>query len=161
MIVAGVDPGLGSLTIAGTDGVQVWLHDELSRPVKVGKRNSHEPVPEKVRDALAAIGPDLVVIEKVQLVSSQGASTQARFVGSMHLVNGIAVGLGIRTLLVPPQVWKRHYRLVRKDRDGKEDSRQLALQLFPNAAPSLARKKDHDRAEALLLANYGLTKEVA
>ncbi|CAI5531560.1 unnamed protein product [Closterium sp. Naga37s-1] len=38
---------------------------------------------------------------------------------------------------------------------SKEDSRQLALSLFPSLATQLKRKKDHGRAEALLIATYG------
>jgi len=38
----------------------------------------------------------------------------------------------------------------------KEASRQRALQLFPDQAVNLARKKDHARADAMLLAYFGL-----
>jgi hypothetical protein len=54
--------------------------------------------------------------------------------------------------IVEPSVWKRFWRLPGKD---KESARQKALQLFPAAHAALARKKDHGRAEASLIALYG------
>jgi hypothetical protein len=45
-----------------------------------------------------------------------------------------------------PGVWKERMHLLDKD---KEDSRHKALALFPSA--DILRKKDHNRAEALLL----------
>ena len=59
---------------------------------------------------------------------------------------------GIPVTIVEPSMWKRFWRLPGKD---KESSRQQALQLFPAAHAALARKKDHGRAEASLIALYG------
>lgn len=53
---------------------------------------------------------------------------------------------------VYPQVWKRHFNLLKKDKDH---SRLLAIELFPELENKLSRKKDHNRAEALLIARYG------
>ena len=51
--------------------------------------------------------------------------------------------------LVEPSVWKRAHPLRGGDKEG---ARQLALQLFPAAHLLLARKRDHQRAEAALVA---------
>jgi len=48
-----------------------------------------------------------------------------------------------------PQIWKKAFSLGK----DKEQTRLRAQQLFPGTA--LRRKKDHGRAEALLLALYG------
>ncbi len=47
---------------------------------------------------------------------------------------------------------EKHYKLGK----DKELAIALAIQLFPKAP--LSRKKDHNRAEALLIANYGNDK---
>jgi crossover junction endodeoxyribonuclease RuvC len=52
---------------------------------------------------------------------------------------------------VSPAVWKKHFKLPA----DKEASRALALPLFPATAEHFARKKDHGRAEAALIARYG------
>jgi hypothetical protein len=54
--------------------------------------------------------------------------------------------------IVEPSAWKKFHKLHGKDKEG---SRQRALQLFPEADALLARKLDHGRAEAALLALYG------
>jgi crossover junction endodeoxyribonuclease RuvC len=50
---------------------------------------------------------------------------------------------------IRPHVWKKAMGLKAE----KEQARGRAIQLFPQA--DLRRKKDHGRAEALLLAWYG------
>ena len=159
MIVAGIDPGTNP-TIAVLDDVtgRFSIFDELSAATRINGRNTSQPVPELIRFALSESAPDLVLIEHVWMrptggANAQGSVSQSRLVSSMHLCWGIAVGLGFRVDLVQPQKWKRHFRL---HGDDKEDSRLKCLNLLPNAAGSLMRKKDHNRAEALLLARYGL-----
>lgn len=160
MIVAGVDPGT-SPTIALVDGAtgRIGVYDGLSAARRVGGRDTFEPVPERICLVLEAVRPDRVVLERVWMrptggAAPQGAVSQARLVASMYLIWGIAVGLGLEVELVLPQVWKTHFRL----RGDKEASRRLALRLIPESAPFLTRKLDHNRAEALLLAQYGLDR---
>jgi crossover junction endodeoxyribonuclease RuvC len=57
--------------------------------------------------------------------------------------------------VVEPAVWKRFHGLRGGD---KEAGRQRALMLFPSAHALLARKKDHGRAEAALIALAGLRR---
>jgi hypothetical protein len=58
----------------------------------------------------------------------------------------------IEMRVVQPQTWKRHFGLIKADKD---EGRQVALRMFPAAAHLLKRKKDHNRADALLIAHYG------
>ncbi|CAK9314245.1 unnamed protein product [Citrullus colocynthis] len=67
---------------------------------------------------------------------------------------GILVGLGFSVVPVPSLAWKNKFELSGKD-TSKDDSRRVASELFPSLSPLLKRKKDHGRAEALLIAAYG------
>jgi hypothetical protein len=62
---------------------------------------------------------------------------------------------------VRPAQWKKEMGVAKQrgeDADaGKEKALELARELFP-AAP-LSRRKDHNRAEALLLAHWLKTRE--
>ena len=69
-----------------------------------------------------------------------------RSVGAIETVVALSK---VPLTLVEPAVWKRKLRLPGKD---KEAARQRALQLFPRQHALLARKKDHGRAEAALIA---------
>jgi hypothetical protein len=55
-------------------------------------------------------------------------------------------------------MWKRTLRLKGKDKEG---SRQKALEPFPHAQHLLARKKNHQRAEDMLIALYGANRIVS
>jgi len=66
---------------------------------------------------------------------------------------GILAAVGLPYTRVRPAIWKRTLGLGK----DKEASRLRAQQLYPGA--DLRRKKDHGRAEALLLAWYGWQRE--
>ncbi|KAF3454039.1 hypothetical protein FNV43_RR04486 [Rhamnella rubrinervis] len=67
---------------------------------------------------------------------------------------GILVALGFSVVPVPSSVWKKKFELS-GSRYSKDDSRLVASSLFPSLSSLLKRKKDHGRAEALLIAAYG------
>ena len=106
--------------------------------------------------------PRIAIIENVQPMPSipgangvrrgMGAASSFRFGFAVGQIRAIAVCYGLEVRLVHPVTWKRHFGLKGPD---KEQSRQRALELVPDAAPWLARKKDHNRSEACLLALYG------
>ncbi|XP_028053170.1 Holliday junction resolvase MOC1, chloroplastic-like [Camellia sinensis] len=67
---------------------------------------------------------------------------------------GILVASGFSVVPVPSSVWKNELKLS-GNRSSKDDSREAASTLFPSMSSLLKRKKDHGRAEALLIAAYG------
>eukprot|EP00656_Telonema_subtile_P012659 TRINITY_DN16389_c0_g1_i3.p1 TRINITY_DN16389_c0_g1~~TRINITY_DN16389_c0_g1_i3.p1 ORF type:complete len:128 (-),score=32.63 TRINITY_DN16389_c0_g1_i3:165-548(-) len=66
---------------------------------------------------------------------------------------GVLAGLQIQVQAVSAAKWKRRLGLIKT---SKQDSRELAMKLYPNLEPQLARVKDHGRAEAVLIAHWGL-----
>ncbi len=107
--------------------------------------------------------PKHCIIENVQPMPSipgadglrrgMGAASSFRFGFAVGQIRAVAVCYGMEVRLVHPQSWKRWAGLKGPD---KEQSRQKALVLMPSAAPWLGLKKHHNKAEALLLALYGL-----
>jgi hypothetical protein len=67
---------------------------------------------------------------------------------------GICAALELPYQLVHPATWKA--RLMADMGKEKDASRVRAMQLYPYTAKDLARKKDHARGDALLLAHFGL-----
>ncbi|XP_009612420.1 Holliday junction resolvase MOC1, chloroplastic-like [Nicotiana tomentosiformis] len=67
---------------------------------------------------------------------------------------GILVASGFSVIPVPSSAWKSEFQLT-KERSNKDYSREVASELFPSLSSLLKRKKDHGRAEALLIAAYG------
>jgi hypothetical protein len=106
-------------------------------------------------DTLAALveqhDPRLAIIERASAMPRQGVSSTFKY--------GVAYG-SLRTLctlgripyhLVTPGRWKNYVKL----NADKEKSRALAIQFWPGAG-CFSRKMDHGRAEAALIARYGV-----
>lgn len=148
MIFIGIDPGLFG-AVAIIDGATVSIHDT---PVaKTGKKSDYIPA------AMAAILSDLrnayCVIEAVHALPGQGVTSMFNFGKGFGLWLGILAGLRIPHTKVTPQAWKKQLMAGMGD---KAASRIRACELYPGCAGQLSRVKDHGRAEALLLAHYGL-----
>lgn len=114
------------------------------------------PVADKEIDAggLARIidrfGPQAVIIERVSAMPGQGVSSTFKFGQAYGTVRGVVQALGVPVHLVSPTSWKRHFKLSA----DKEKARALAVRLWPSSE-HFERKKDHNRAEAALLARFG------
>ena len=83
----------------------------------------------------------------------QGVSSMFGFGVSYGILQGVIASLGIPSVLVTPQRWKKAAGLMGKPKDY---ARTLAQRLYP--AAELSRKKDIGRADAILIARYGITK---
>lgn len=101
-----------------------------------------------------------VFIEHVQTMGGKDNALQTQ--GSlMRTLGAIESALDIRRItptVVQPKAWKAHYGLQRKPKETtsrwKGRSLAIARKLYPGADLPLAG--DHNKAEALLIAHYGM-----
>lgn len=100
---------------------------------------------------IAQMAPAMAIVEAVHAMPKQGVSSSFNFEKSFGVVIGVVAAVEIPIHLVTPGKWKRHFGLSA----DKETSRARALQMFPATSEHFARKRDHGRAEAALLALYG------
>lgn len=91
----------------------------------------------------------IAVIEQVHSMPKQGVKSTFNFGVAYGIAQGVISALCIPVEFVTPQKWKKKFGLIGKD---KEASRGLAIQKYPHLSESLKRKKDADKAEALLIA---------
>lgn len=96
------------------------------------------------------MAPDFAVVERVGPMPKQGVSSVWKFAGTYYTARAVLAACKVPTHLVTPTVWKRHFRLAA----DKEQARALAIRLWPGLG-HFERRKDHNRAEACLLARYG------
>lgn len=152
MIIAGIDPGLtGAIAIIDTDKLSSFIGD---LPIVDGRINCHSLLTNLVivcNDGTRR-HPDHVFIERAGPMPKQGVASTCKFCMCYGMILACVMAAKIPVTEVAPSVWKRHYKLSR----DKEQSRALALKLYPMDGEKFARKKDHNRAEALLLAAYGV-----
>jgi crossover junction endodeoxyribonuclease RuvC len=106
-----------------------------------------------VQQFLLQHGPAHCYLERSQAMPKQGASSGFKYGYSVGMLEAVVTCCGIPLTIVEPTGWKKFHNLRGAD---KEASRQRALQLLPVAHGVLARRKDHGRAEAILLALYGV-----
>lgn len=143
MNVIGIDPGSVSAAYA--------ILDQRGECVDV----DDVPVVDRMVDAaefsriVAFWQPDEAIIELVSAMPRQGIASAFRFGVGCGLLRGVLLGAGVPLFQVAPSRWKKHFSL---DSDA-EKSRSLAIRYWPGCM-KLSRKKDHGRAEALLLARY-------
>lgn len=143
--VAGIDPG--------QNGAIAVLDDEDGIITCVDMPTADGSVsPVLVHRTLAGHGHlDLVVIENVHSMPKQGVASSFKFGRSKGVLEGVTAALRVPVEMPTASVWKRSLGVTA----DKDSSRAKALELWPDAADLLARKRDADRAEALLLAEYG------
>jgi len=142
--IAGIDPGLtGAVAFIDSYGY-AEVHDA---PVVNRDMNASG-----MADLLKGWVVDLAIIERVGAMPKQGVSSTFKFGFGCGVWRGVLAALEIPVVLVTPTTWKSEFHLCGKPKDA---SREVALQLFPSLSSELARKKDHGRADALLLAEWG------
>jgi crossover junction endodeoxyribonuclease RuvC len=154
MIVLGVDPGAVSAAWAAYD-----MHDRHLTCV------DDIPVVDRQIDAVGwaqtvlSIRRDseivAAVVERVGAMPEQGVASMFRFGMGCGLIRGVLMALEVPIVDVAPTLWKKWFRL---DSDA-EKARALAIRLFPYI-PDLSRKKDHNRAEALLIARWYVETQI-
>jgi crossover junction endodeoxyribonuclease RuvC len=158
MIVIGVDPGLGGAIAAVTQHRLLDVDDmpteDMGGKATVKRRVSCSLLATLLRDYRARYGGEewLVVMERVSAGSGQGVASAFSFGDSYGAVRGVVQTMRMRMELVTPSQWKQSLK-VPKD---KNVARTIASTRWPESAAHFARKKDDGRAEAALIAQYGL-----
>lgn len=147
--IMGVDPGLtGAIAFWSPDNPHHVTAEDI--PVVGGEIDV-----DTLRDRIKQMAPTEAVIERVASMPKQGVSSMFKFGAAYGALRATVACLNIPCRLVTPPVWKKHYRLIGKD---KEASRALAIQYWPGMG-CFSRKKDHGRAEAALLARWVVESE--
>lgn len=161
----GIDPGIsGALALITPHGLQILADIPVmlrSAPgAKVRNQVNGAALNEILKDWTSESDKNeiMVVIEKVQAMPGKmgGAMAPAATSSSTFslglsagIIEGVVAARGLPHMLVHPATWKAYFKLAK----GKDAARARAQRLYP--AADIARKKDHNRAEAILLARYG------
>ena len=94
-------------------------------------------------------------VEKAQSMPGQGIASTARYMTGYGQILGILAGLYIPKTLVHPRTWKT--KMMKDMPKEKGASILRCQQLYPEFAKEfLTLKKHHGRADAILIAAYGV-----
>jgi hypothetical protein len=149
--ICGVGLSGGLAIIEAVNGGVPTLIDVIDIPV-VGTGAKQRVDVIAIRNFIVVNQPTLALIERAQAMPRQGSSSGFKYGRAVGAIEAAIAMCGIAHEIIEPALWKRLFKLPGKD---KEAARLRALQAFPNAHERLARKKDHQRAEAMLIALYG------
>jgi crossover junction endodeoxyribonuclease RuvC len=156
MKILGVDPGVrgGIAIVEIADGSAPQLIDAADIPtVGIGAKERVDAT--ALASWVKLHAPTHAFIERAQAMPKQGASSGFKFGRATGSIEATIETCCIPLTIVEPAAWKKFHQLRGGD---KESGRQRALQLFPAAHALLARKRDHGRGEAALIALFGASR---
>jgi hypothetical protein len=161
--ILGIDPGIsGAVGLFLPDSPVNTVPDGLVDLPVMGEGTKRELNYAALRDIIWTLNPDIVVLERAMAMPSipdkngvrrdMGSASTFKFGGGYYAIKAVVACLD-KPLHPPvmPGTWKKHFNLPGGDA-AKEAARQLAIQRYPQVAPFLTRKMDHQRAEAFLIA---------
>ena len=92
-----------------------------------------------------------VVIEHVSAMPGQGVTSMFNFGQSFGILKGICTAMQLPMYFVRPAKWKKYFNLLNSEKDA---SRTRAIEIFPYFSSQLSRKKDSNKADAILIASF-------
>ena len=92
-----------------------------------------------------------VIVEQVSAMPGQGVTTMFNFGQSFGVIKGICSAMELHIFYVRPAKWKKHFNLINSEKDA---SRTKVIEMFHKISNKLSRKKDNNKADAILIAKY-------
>ena len=92
-----------------------------------------------------------VVIEQVSAMPGQGVTSMFNFGQSFGILKGLCSAMQLPIYFIRPARWKKYFGLIKS---GKDASRTKAIEMFPSFSSQLSKKKDSNKADAILIASF-------
>jgi crossover junction endodeoxyribonuclease RuvC len=94
---------------------------------------------------------DKIILESVSAMPGQGVTGMFSFGQSFGVIKGVCAALKLPLHLVRPVKWKKHFNLLNSEKDA---SRTKVIEMFPYISSEVSKKKDANKADAILIAKY-------
>jgi len=155
MLIIGIDPGLSGSICFFEDGKII---DVIEMPTMTdGKKNKKQVNGAQIyNEFLKRISKTdkhkiRVVIEQVSAMPGQGVTSMFNFGQSFGILKGICSAMQLPVYFIRPTKWKKYFNLINSEKDA---SRTKAIEIFPYFSEQLSRKKDSNKADAILIASF-------
>ena len=155
MLIIGIDPGISGSICFLQDGKIV---DVVEMPTMTeGKKNKKQVNGSQIVNEISEKIKELdkreikVVIEQVSAMPGQGVTSMFNFGQSFGILKGICSSMQLPMYFVRPAKWKKYFNLINSEKDA---SRTRAIEIFPYFSGQLSRKKDSNKADAILIASF-------
>jgi crossover junction endodeoxyribonuclease RuvC len=155
MLIIGIDPGISG-SICFLDNGKIL--DVIEMPIMTdGKKNKKQVNGSQVYNEITKRIKQFeknqirVVIEHVSAMPGQGVTSMFNFGQSFGILKGICAAMQLPMYFVRPAKWKKYFNLLNSEKDA---SRTRAIEIFPYFSSQLSRKKDSNKADAILIASF-------
>ena len=155
MLIIGIDPGISG-SICFLDNGKIL--EAIEMPVMTdGKKNKKQVNGSQVYNEITKRIKQFeknqirVVIEHVSAMPGQGVTSMFNFGQSFGILKGICTAMQLPMYFVRPTKWKKYFNLLNSEKDA---SRTRAIEIFPYFSSQLSRKKDSNKADAILIASF-------
>ncbi|OUX46467.1 MAG: crossover junction endodeoxyribonuclease [Candidatus Pelagibacter sp. TMED275] len=155
MLIIGIDPGISGAICFFENGKIIDVIDmpNMSEGKKNKKQVNGAQISNEIKQRIANKKNDeiKVVIEQVAAMPGQGVTSMFNFGQSFGVLKGICSALQLSTYFIRPAKWKKYFNLINSSKDA---SRTKAIEIFPYFSSNLSKKKDSNKADAILIASY-------
>ena len=155
MLIIGIDPGITGSICFFEDGKII---DVVEMPnMAEGKKNKKQVNGAQIYYEISLRVKHLkkeeikVVIEQVSAMPGQGVTSMFNFGQSFGILKGICSAMQLPMYFVRPAKWKKYFNLINSEKDA---SRTKAIEIFPYFSSELSKKKDSNKADAILISSF-------
>ncbi len=155
MLIISIDPGINGAICFFENG---QVKDVIDMPTMAeGKKNKRQVNGHQMYNELSNrirkydIYNINVVVEQVSAMPGQGVTSMFNFGQSFGVIKGICAAMQLPIFFVRPVKWKKHFELINTQKDA---SRTKAIEMFPKISSILSKKKDSNKADAILIASF-------
>ena len=155
MLIIGIDPGISGSLCFFKDGK---ILDVIEMPTMTeGKKNKKQVNGSQIFNEISLRIKTYekknikVVVEQVSAMPGQGVTSRFNFGQSFGILKGICSAMQLPIYFVRPAKWKKYFNLINSEKDA---SRTRAIEIFPYFSSNLSKKKDSNKADAILIASY-------
>ena len=155
MMIIGIDPGISG-SICFFENGKVLEVIEMPNMAE-GKKNKRQVNSAQIYNEISIRIKDYnkndikVVIEHVTAMPGQGVTSMFNFGQSFGVLKGICAAMQLSMYFVRPAKWKKYFNLINSEKDA---SRTRVIEIFPYFSAQLSKKKDNNKADAILIASF-------
>ena len=153
MKIIGIDPGLnGAIVIMENNKVLSVFDMPVMSEGKKNKRQLNSAQLVRIIKENTLANDDInVVVEQVNAMPGQGVTSMFNFGQTFGAIKGVCAALELPIFFVRPAKWKKHFELINASKDS---SRTKVIEMYPTLSNDLAKKKDVNKSDAILIARF-------
>ena len=155
MLIIAIDPGINGAICFFENG---QIKDVIEMPTMAdGKKNKRQINGHQMYNEIYSRIKEYnkqnvnVIVEQVSAMPGQGVTSMFNFGQSFGVIKGICAAMQLPIFFVRPAKWKKHFELINSQKDA---SRTKAIEMFPKISSILSKKKDSNKADAILIASF-------